>query len=165
MIDRLFYLSYTKEQERWQALKNEMDMKYAFFILFVLVFNRLCSAQKGNPFLNTEWRFIGLVWRDGSLHECPKGVTYIIEFKEHHKITGIATVNYTEKYRLKKNSRILIKLSISKRGDIQAPAGEFECRLDYGTYLGIGRTVNYKIEDNKLKVFSNEYITRLFERL
>lgn len=69
-------------------------MKYLqlIFVFSVLSIMALCQ-EKNNPLLNTQWKFKGYIYnKDSTLEACPPNVNYTIEFKDHHKVSGVASL-------------------------------------------------------------------------
>ncbi len=122
------------------------------------------SAQKkSNVLAGTRWKFIGLLFSSrGTLHPCPNDISYTIDFKSNNEFTGLATVQYKGKYRVKKDNHIKVRVFISKSTLTgKSDSGEFECRLNYSKYLGMGG--EFFIQDEKLKIISNGYVSMIFE--
>lgn len=143
-----------------------MVMKCALLILFFFLPKSVLGQEEDNPLLNTKWKFKGYIYnKDSTLRECPENVNYTVEFKEDHKVSGVASLlKYHWTYKVKKNNRVLIKLFVPKGSVTGHPDQvEFEWRLNYGSDLGIGETAPYKIQGNQLKIFSGQYQTMLFE--
>ena len=136
-----------------------MKIEIAFALVFVA-----CSFVKGQTrdidLAGTSWKFKGLLSAKGTLFTCP--TTYLINFEKKHKLTGTATLAYNGKYWVKKGNRLKVRGFISKATPPgQANAGEFECRINYSKYLGMGGTL--VMHDRELRIVSNEFVTMIFE--
>lgn len=145
-------------------------MNSKLLLMFICLLQMDANGQRSEPnrLVNTEWRFLGFIYESvGKLTPCPDEYFYTIKFKEGNRIEGSATVKYDGKYRLlKKDKGIVIKLLISKASGPQtALASELECRLNYSRYLGAGAKLSFEFEGDKLKIFSGEYVTMVFERI
>jgi hypothetical protein len=145
--------------------KIEVDMRgtIIFVLIFFVSFFSVNAQQKNNALAETRWKFVGLLFSSSdTLRPCPGDVLYTIDFKSNNKLTGLATVQYKGKYKIKKDNFIRIRVFISKATlPGKNDSGEFECRLNYSKYLGMGG--NLFIQGDRLKIVSNEYVTMVFE--
>jgi hypothetical protein len=107
--------------------------------------------------------FVGLLFSSSdTLRSCPGDILYTIDFKSNNELTGLATVQYKGKYKIKKDNFIRIRVFISKATlPGKNDSGEFECLLHYSKYLGMGG--KFIIQDEELRIVSNEYVTMVFE--
>lgn len=142
---------------------NSMKYRIVSILLFASSFS-VFAQKKENVLVGTKWKFIGLLSNSsGTLRTCPNyAAAYTIYFTRKHKFSGIATLHYEGRYKIKKNNRIKIRVFISKGSLLGKPdADEFECRLNYGKYLGGSET--FSVQNGKMEIKSGPYTTMVFE--